>query len=140
MPGEFQEATPGEGQPPDRELKTGRRFPDLSHQDFTRPGPPANPFLRFASLPERAASCSRPASFCARRQDENSRATGRSSTPSCPWAGREQSDYGPEFYAQLPGQNAAAVCSCRQAACLTSPSQSWHALVARSTILYPDLW
>ncbi|XP_075534606.1 uncharacterized protein LOC142568618 isoform X2 [Dermacentor variabilis] len=58
----------------------------------------------------------------------------------CPWAGREQSGYGPEFYAQLPGQNAPAIYSCRLAAYLLSPSQSWRASVARSTILYPDLW
>ncbi|XP_070390821.1 uncharacterized protein [Dermacentor albipictus] len=50
---------------------------------LTRPGPPANPLLCVASLPERATRCSRPASFCAHGQDESSRATGPSSTPSC---------------------------------------------------------
>nr|XP_054931767.1 uncharacterized protein LOC129387073 [Dermacentor andersoni] len=61
----------------------------------------------------------------------------------CPWEGREQSGYGPEFYAQQPGQNtAAAVCSCRQAACQSkgAPSQSKGAPVARSAIPHPDLW
>ncbi|XP_075526850.1 uncharacterized protein LOC142558590 isoform X5 [Dermacentor variabilis] len=62
-------------------VKTGRRVPDPSHQDFTRPGPPANLFLCVTRLPERAASCSRPVSFCARGRDENSRASGPSSTP-----------------------------------------------------------
>ncbi|XP_070378834.1 uncharacterized protein [Dermacentor albipictus] len=75
----MQEVTRGEGRPPER--KTGRRVPDPSHQDFTRP--PAYPFLCVATLPDRAASCPRPASFCARGQDESSRATGPSSTPSC---------------------------------------------------------
>ncbi|XP_075550346.1 uncharacterized protein LOC142583745 [Dermacentor variabilis] len=80
-PGEFQEATPREGQPPDQQLKTGRRVADPSHQDFTRLGPPANLFQCVARLPERTASCSRPASFCACGQDETSRATGPSSRP-----------------------------------------------------------
>ncbi|XP_075542964.1 uncharacterized protein LOC142576636 [Dermacentor variabilis] len=73
----------------------GRRVPDPSHQDFTRPGPPANLFLCVARLPERAASSSRPVSFCARGYDENSRATGQSSTPAA------QPERGPRLSCRL---------------------------------------
>ncbi|XP_075534391.1 uncharacterized protein LOC142568287 [Dermacentor variabilis] len=151
--GEFQEATPGGGQPPDQELKTDRRVPDPSHQDFTRPGPPASPFLCVARLPERAASCSRPMSVCARGQDENSRATGPSSTPaarperrprlSCrllPEAGVRASV--PVGRTRVVGLRARALHPAARperrrrllvppSRLLTSPSQSWRAPVAR---------
>nr|XP_054926177.1 uncharacterized protein LOC129384612 [Dermacentor andersoni] len=65
-------------------LEDGPSVPAPSHQDFTRPGPPANLFLCVTRLPECAASSSRPVGFCTRGQDKSSRASGPSSTPSCP--------------------------------------------------------
>ncbi|XP_049512722.1 uncharacterized protein LOC125940506 [Dermacentor silvarum] len=101
-------------------VEDGRRVPDPSHQDFNRPGPPANPFLGVATpsvremLPEAG---------------ERLR----------PWTECELSGYEPECHDQLPGQNATAVCPCCRAACLLPPSQSCHALAACTTVRYSDL-
>ncbi|XP_049520482.1 uncharacterized protein LOC125944205 [Dermacentor silvarum] len=77
------EAAPGQGRPPDRELKTAVGF--RTRATRTSPGrgllptrswaPPLHPFEN---------CCLRPASVCARGQDESCRATGPSSTTSCP--------------------------------------------------------
>ncbi|XP_049525973.1 uncharacterized protein LOC125946509 isoform X1 [Dermacentor silvarum] len=120
--GQFQEAMPAEGRPPYREMKTGRGVPDPSHEDFARPGPPANPFPGVATLP----------------YQELLPEAGELLRP---WAEREQlgsrSFIQSEFYAQLTGWNA-AICPYRQATCLPSPSQSCRSLIACSTVQYTD--
>ncbi|XP_049519051.1 uncharacterized protein LOC125943638 [Dermacentor silvarum] len=64
-------------------VEDGRRVPDPSHQDFTRPGPPANPFLGVATLPDRQP-LTEAGKRLRRGQNESCRATDPSSTTSCP--------------------------------------------------------
>ncbi|XP_049529014.1 uncharacterized protein LOC119462611 [Dermacentor silvarum] len=79
---EFQEATPREGQPPDQELKRAVGF--RTRASRTSPDRGLLPTCSWASPVYLIVNCcSRLATFCARGQNESSRATGPSSTPSC---------------------------------------------------------